>query len=314
MGVSYTFEVDLWLTTIRQTISVDIGADLQIWGPEFSGIAHIHLWIISFDVSFGSSSSQKPNPINWETFKSSFLPADSDICSIAVKDGLVRKVNQDNKSDLGIINPKDFCLVTNSVIPAKNAVYQHQQSESSPTLVITTDGANLEFGIGSMAVTSQELNSKLTISITRDRATLTSQEFLEEFACTPLFKKVPTALWGVWGESLTPDLNSSQFVENTLSGFEIKPKKQPVPGATHAIDRSNLQFSTDSLNNAYQWEPIKTFSEEKDKNKNIQNTILDNSVKKAREDLFKSLNLDIETIDISETIADEFLVSPKVGS
>ncbi|HAA26836.1 MAG TPA: hypothetical protein DCE56_03055, partial [Cyanobacteria bacterium UBA8553] len=39
MGVSYTFEVYLWFTTIHKTISVDIGADLQIWGPDFSGIA-----------------------------------------------------------------------------------------------------------------------------------------------------------------------------------------------------------------------------------------------------------------------------------
>jgi hypothetical protein len=40
----------------------------------------------------------------------------------------------------------------------------------------------------------------------------------------PLLKKVPVALWG---ESLTPSLNGNQFIENTLSGLEIKPKKQP---------------------------------------------------------------------------------------
>ncbi|HAT12815.1 MAG TPA: hypothetical protein DCS91_03735 [Microcoleaceae bacterium UBA11344] len=304
MGVSYTYHV-----FGTHHITVELGANLHIWGPEFTGIAHIHLWIISFDVRFGNSAAQAPTPIDWKTFKNSFLPADSDICSIAVKEGLVRKVNQDDKLDLGIINPKDFCLVTNSVIPAKKAVYQ--QSESSPTLDIETDGANLEFGIASMAVTSQDLNSRLIITINRDGKPLTSQQFQEEFTCTPILKKVPV---GLWGESLTPNLNGNQFVENTLAGFEIKPKKQPDSGATHAIDRSQLQGIPDLINNAYQWETIKTFYEEKDQKKTIQNTILDNSVKKAREALLKALNLDIETIDISENIANEFLVLPKVGS
>jgi hypothetical protein len=112
MGVSYTYHV-----FGTHHITVELGANLHIWGPEFTGIAHIHLWIISFDVRFGNSAAQAPTPIDWKTFKNSFLPADSDICSIAVKEGLVRKVNQDDKLDLGIINPKDFCLVTNSVIP-----------------------------------------------------------------------------------------------------------------------------------------------------------------------------------------------------
>ncbi|PAX59976.1 hypothetical protein CK510_04265 [Brunnivagina elsteri CCALA 953] len=294
MGVSYTFH--LFGT---HHITVELGADLHIWGPEFTGIAHIHLWIVSFDVRFGNSAAQAPTPIDWKTFKNSFLPADSDICSIAVKEGLVRKVNQDDKLDLGIINPKNFCLVTNSVIPIKTC-----------NVDLNTQGINTQFGIGSMAITSDQLTSTLTISIKiKIDGILISVE--NEFTFSPLTKKVPVALWG---ESLTPNLNGNQFVENTLAGFEIKPKNSHKPGETHPIDRSELQFSTDSINNAYQWQPIKTFSEEKDKNKNIQNTILENSVKTARENLLKTLNLDIETIDISENIADNFLVLPKVGS
>ena len=49
MGVSYTY---YFFGTHH--ISVDVGADLHIWGPEFSGKAHIHLWIVTFDVTFGA--------------------------------------------------------------------------------------------------------------------------------------------------------------------------------------------------------------------------------------------------------------------
>lgn len=292
MGVSYTFQ---FFGT--QHITVQLGADLHIWGPEFTGIAHIHLWIISFDVSFGSSASQAPTAIDWNEFKTSFLPAADAICTIAVKEGLVRKVNQDDKTDLGNINPKDFCLVTNSVIPIKTC-----------NVNLNTQEINTQFGIGSMAVTASELISELTITINKNGTTLNSTEFDEDFACTPLFKKVPIALWG---ESLTPSLNGNQFIENTLSGLEIKPKKQPELGATQAINRSKLQFSTTSINNAYHWRTISTFQEET--TKDISSTIVDNAVKNSRENLLKALNLNSEEIDLSATIADNLLGSPKIG-
>lgn len=398
MGVSYSFHI--LFGTVH--ISVDVGADLHIWGPEFTGTAHIHLWCVSFTVNFGASASQTPTPIDWATFKDSFLPADSDICTVAVKDGLVRKVNQDDKSDLGVINPKHLCLVINSVIPSNqvsiqdkdhiildgmieekhNIYYEddkktkirpwifpyhgaddlikdirtlmdkhsiiHEDSDTKenllkkiirhninevdlikdlrtlidkyPIVYKTSDTkknllkkietvfkypkAIASPGIGSMEVKSSELTSTHTITITKD-----GKKAEEDFAYIPILKKAPT---GLWGESLTPDLNGKQFVENTLSGFEIKPKKQPDPGETHAIDRKDLKFTTESLNDAYQWEIIQPFQEEK--GKEIRNTIMDDPVKTARENLLTALNLDIQKIDLSSKIADHYLLSPKIGA
>ncbi|NEO45424.1 MAG: hypothetical protein F6K55_15330 [Moorea sp. SIO4A3] len=324
MGVSYTW-TDLW----THHISVDVGADLHIWGPEFTGKAHIHLWIVSFTVSFGASASQTPQAIDWTTFKDSFLPVDSDICSVAVKDGLVRKVNQEDKSDLGVINPKHFCLVTNSVIPATQAkiaegnttdirtIYyenekytqikpftkidnQFQQETSAYSREISAPG------IGSMEVRSADLTSTITITITKDKDPVEKY-----FAYIPILKKAPT---GLWGESLTPDLNGERFIENTLAGFEIKPKKQPDPGETHPIDRQNLKFTTEPVKNAYEWEDIGAFQEKS--GEDISSTIIKDSVKQAREDLLKAMNLDLDSreIDLSETIADHFLLSPKIGA
>lgn len=301
MGVSYTFH---FFGTHH--ITVQLGADLHIWGPEFTGIAHIHLWIISFDVSFGSSASQAPTAIDWNEFKTSFLPAADAICSITVQEGLVRKVNQDDKTDLGSINPKDFCLVTNSVIPAKKAVYTKDITLQDDQIQIAA--SNTQFGISPMEVKSEQLTSDLTISITRDGKSLSSAEFDKNFTCIPLFKKVPVALWG---ESLAPSLNGNQFIENTLSGLEIKPKKQPELGATQAINRSELQFSPVSIDNAYHWQTIGTFQEET--TKDISSTIVDNAVNNTRDNLLKALNLNSEEIDLSATIADNLLGSPKIG-
>jgi hypothetical protein len=114
IGASYTYH---FFGTHH--ITADLGADLHLWGPEFGGHATIHIWVVSVGVDFGDQSSQRPQPIDWENFKESFLPKDNEICSITVKDGLVTK--GDDTSDLGVINPKHFSLVTNSVIPSNKA-------------------------------------------------------------------------------------------------------------------------------------------------------------------------------------------------
>ncbi|MGB3510700.1 MAG: DUF6603 domain-containing protein [Microcoleaceae cyanobacterium] len=331
MGVSYSFH--LLFATVH--ISVDVGADLHIWGPEFTGTAHIHLWCVSFTVRFGASASQTPTAIDWDKFKSSFLPADDAICTVAVKEGLVRKINQDDKSDLGVINPKHFCLVTNSVIPATQAkiaegnttdirkIYyenekytqikpftkidnQFQQETSAYSREISAPG------IGSMEVRSADLTSTYTITIQKQKPEGNFENAEEDFAYFPILKKAPT---GLWGESITPDLNGEQFIENTLFGFEIKPKKQHEPGETHAIERKNLQFTTESLHHAYKWENIKPFitDSEKEPKQTIKDTIMEKSTN--RNNLLRNLGItssEIEEINLSESIANDFLISPKI--
>ena len=368
MGVSYTFHV--LFATIH--ISVDVGADLHIWGPEFTGKAHIHLSVVSFTVSFGAGAAQTPQPIDWNTFKSSFLPADSDICSIAVKDGLVRKVNPDDKSDLGVINPKYLCLVTNSVIPTTQAkitiakgktpvildksnrkIYyendnstkiksfkypdidenntieeiralmeqysiDYKDSDSKRDLLdkIPIESETSEYskaiaspGIGSMNVKSSELTSTTTITITRDGK---DNHVEKEFAYIPILKKAPT---GLWGESLTPDLNSPQFIETALSGFEIKPKKQHEPGETHAINRQDLLWSTEPVKDDYKWENIQPFIAdlEKASTPTINETIMETSTN--RNELLKNMGItssEIEEINLSQSIANDFLITPQI--
>jgi hypothetical protein len=55
------------------TISVQIGADLHIWGPAFGGEATVDLDVVSFTIAFGASQAP-PDPVGWTTFASNFLP------------------------------------------------------------------------------------------------------------------------------------------------------------------------------------------------------------------------------------------------
>lgn len=55
------------------TLSVQIGADLQIWGPAFGGQAVVDLDVVSFTIAFGAPQEQ-PAPVGWDTFAAGFLP------------------------------------------------------------------------------------------------------------------------------------------------------------------------------------------------------------------------------------------------
>jgi Family of unknown function (DUF6603) len=55
------------------TLSVQVGADLQIWGPEFGGQAQVDLDVVSFTIGFGAAAAP-PAPVGWSTFAANFLP------------------------------------------------------------------------------------------------------------------------------------------------------------------------------------------------------------------------------------------------
>lgn len=326
MGVSYTFSF-----FGSHTISVDVGADLHVWGPEFSGTAHIHLWIVSFTVSFGAGSSQTPQPIDWTTFSQSFLPPASDVCSIAVKSGLIKKVGTD-ANDLGMINPKDIVLTTNSVVPSTGAnigaaeavnrlyytaegsdavllPFPDKPQDSSPSAVAHKIGLP---GVGSMAIQTAELTSThfVTITYTDEKTNVSRNIESAFFKFVPILKNVPA---GLWGESLAPNLNAPGFVEQALTGFEISPKDPPAPGTTMTIPRTKLQFEDpDVVSDAFipQVAAPLTFDrgDDDDRRKTIDGEIAQNAV---RAQVIAALGITAE-ISLSAAVADEFLISPQI--
>jgi hypothetical protein len=69
LGVS--FRMDLLFCSV--TLSLDISADIHLWGPDFSGRADVHLWFATFSFNFGADPKEKePKPL-WGEFVSSFI-------------------------------------------------------------------------------------------------------------------------------------------------------------------------------------------------------------------------------------------------
>ena len=301
-----------------------LGASVHIWGPEFGGTATIHVYLFSFTVTFGDQSSRYPAPIDWNTFKQSFLPKDEDVCTISVTRGLVREIKQGEGLPLSIINPKEFAVVTNAVIPTKQAF---SGSGNSP---LDTKNANQSFGVSPVGIRDNDLETTQKITVKRKE----NNQFVEvnnEFAFKAVHKPMPTAMWGNPNVStsggrehlLPPGTNDTQFVENTLSGFQIVPElgdlddddvKRQHFGDTDDIPTRRLQYETVPLSNAYNWETLEQFSAssgtDSQHQQTIRNSIATNS---TRDQLLRNLGFNPdETVNVSAAIADTLLAVPQV--
>jgi hypothetical protein len=300
VGASYTFDIDLLLGHIRQTISVDIGADLHLWGPDFSGTAHIDLYVVSFTIAFGAGASQKLEPIkNWDTFKDSFLPK-ANMCSISVTNGLVRKMEEE-RTEHWIINPKELSLSIDSAIPFKSAV-----SGKGPNLVPANP--KVDFGIAPMNVKSGDLSSALSITIKREH-----EDAEGAFKCEVVRKRVPLALWG---EKLVPDEKDKKtFLENVPAGIEIRPLAELKPGETATINLEHFQYS-DSDGSPYTWEPPGGFKplpdtgDEQAIRDKIKAGIGSNP---KRASLIAQMGVAV-VVDITAGVADDFMSTPQLGT
>lgn len=324
MGVSFTF----WLFGTH-TISIRLGGDLKIWGPDFSGTATIHYWIISFTVSFGGASPS-PKAVPWSTFKSSFLPAKDKTISLAVTDGLVKKNQDAQNGTVMVLNGKDFCIGINTSIPFSKAdvdgnaldltSLEESVQRSKVTMEAFTWDSNAKaftqkkgtrslspdtHGIAPMALDHTAVSSQLSISVTKKVKTgWTAND--GDLAFRPIVKQMPAAMWG---ETLETSTNGKRFVENAVCGFEIVPAKPPSPSETQAIPKKDLAYTTSHIDKAYAFETIQAAQAAQ----GSVATIADPATMQKRKAMAMALGFDVDRLGISTPagIARDFVESPQ---
>jgi hypothetical protein len=279
-------DISAHLLFCSKHFSLDAGGDMHLWGPEFAGEAKIYLkvWVIrhTLDVNFGHGPPRL-RPINWKKFHLAFLPKTKtdatnkkaiaqvdqhSVCGVSVQGGLIR-----TSGERWVMNAKEFCLVTDSVIPINQAqcgdnpplvsgmLFSDQHGEGvHRSTVIETD-----FGIASMGVMADGLTTTHRIDILLD-----NKDHVEElFRCEPLLKQLPAAIWeqpafvkGSNSEFLQkPKTNPDRMlVSNVLGGVRILPAVLLKEHQTLSVERGELRYEVGQpVANAYQWEPIPAF-------------------------------------------------------
>ena len=150
LGASYTVN----LLFVKKTFSVELGADLHLWGPKLHGRIDVSWYIISFSIYFEECGDEQPETLNWDGFINTFLADGNKEKKTAKND--VQNDTIDGRSDdiltisfegivgktpkeLDIVSPYQLNISATSKIPTKanlRPIENCPELESSITVVL----------------------------------------------------------------------------------------------------------------------------------------------------------------------------------
>jgi len=244
LGASY--KVDVGVTSF--TVSVHVGVEIHLWGPEFAGTATADLYVLSITISFGDSNKNEVKPIQWSDFKSSFLPGGGStpktapralllaalpaslkaatpvqqtdsVCLVRVANGLVKDLAGVDDMDW-VLDPERFELTTWCALPSKQASYTGSGAEQDIT------ASNTAFGVGPVGVNNDYFVSSHSVVISKLDGEMSAEDIRVDVSA--VVENLPAATWST-SAALDPSLSNlndaaQRAIPNAMTGLRIKAK------------------------------------------------------------------------------------------
>lgn len=256
-----SFSIDLWLTTLH--VSVHVGVDIEIWGPEFAGKATVDLSLISFTIDFGDQSGkQTDTTIAWSDFVARTLPhttpppatgpqralaatasdPEPAIVQILVAGGMLKQLDGSGGIDF-IADGERLSLVTRSAIPAKTF------SASTNVTVQGADGVAQDFGVGPVGTDSATFQPNHDVRVASGTGSL--------FVATPDRRSAPKALWekrSFDGHGVVQGVDplNDTTISGVATGLQLVPHA-PDPDHTRPIALEQLLYTEDENIQRWAW-------------------------------------------------------------
>ncbi|MDR3336140.1 MAG: hypothetical protein LBT16_02950 [Treponema sp.] len=204
--ISLGVKVNLWICSL----TLELGCNLHIWGPEFAGNARVKLWCISFTINLGSDAQSSRSDLSPDEFIASFLPQGGDVkkspsgsdgayqgCTVQFREGLLKERKTGAGQTKTVCCADRLKIVTGSLVPSTSLQF-------NGTAVDTViDGLFIRpcgIALG---------NSIQKVSLKKDGVTVTSGQISVE----SIRQKMPAALWA------PPDYNDETI--DTYTGILI---------------------------------------------------------------------------------------------
>ncbi|KAI0907851.1 hypothetical protein F4823DRAFT_527482 [Ustulina deusta] len=228
LSVGVKFSLDIWFIHIR--ISVEIGAQLYLWGPPIAGRVHVNFWIVAFDINFGKDEPRDEAislldfyllVLQSQTSASKLSAAaksrlgiasqDDDGDVVEAQDEISRPMNEGHNflAQSGLLNPADnpernqndeWIVRAGSfsfVVECKMAIDAVKNDPEAEEPILTYDGVYsrpMKLKIG------MSMSSTLTVVVQQDG----ESEPDEGWQYSRYLKSLPQALWGQYTCSTDP--------------------------------------------------------------------------------------------------------------
>ncbi|MEL7249019.1 MAG: DUF6603 domain-containing protein [Bacteroidota bacterium] len=236
VGVSY----HVHFLFVSKTLSFDLGASVELHGPPTGGKVHIHLWIISFTVSFGASESAGNKILGWTEFKKMVAQSrhesghqtnmralaatgssESDLCHLIVSNGLLKQVKDSSGKQIWLVRADEFQFTASSAVPMTK---------------ISLNGTSVNSTGGGLAIRPMHVSS---ISSSVGTITVTSKDGNPMHWSPPntLTRAMPQALWGKPIEKPSQIDPNEALINDCLVGLQaVSPQSTFTPHHTGQIN------------------------------------------------------------------------------
>ncbi|OOC61609.1 DUF6603 domain-containing protein [Paenibacillus ihbetae] len=275
VGVSYRVKI----FGIGKTFKVEMGADLSLWGPKFSGKVRINWTIISFTIGFGDDHPRETRTIGWDEFADSFIPGSfgdgrarlapgsstaagaARLGSISIISGLLNQYQKADGKVVYIVDGFRAGFKIEQKTPCSDLYFNGQRLLRNKT----------EFGIVPMGLSNVRMEQHVTIKRLEDDQAL---PFLQ---AVPEVRNMPSALWG--NRAPGPDaplmrdmpVGMSITVQNPVSLIHILPREGSY--AESVLSSSELIIRT-AVHHSPVFEPAKVFPSEPETVLNVVKTTI----------------------------------------
>jgi hypothetical protein len=301
----FAYDIDLSLTIgvayqlstsdVNTALAVELGASLHMWGPPFSGKAHVTFCLSSFDLAFGATQQPELNAVEWDEFQKSFLPQpekkndDPVINTIRITGGLITEreiASNGQKSKVRLVNPHELSFTSESVVPATSLRFNK-----------TSLAGITSKPVGIRPMNIKGLNS--TYSVTLSPKVRLDADWDAYLTKTPIRSNVPAALWSNKGLSKL-EKPSNEMIEKVPVGVQVGLEKRPPTHGLAAIDCEKFKYNSTSKDVVW---PAKNAPGVIDApgEKTFANTLWDNqTVNNTRNSILTALGRQNAKIDLSD--------------
>ncbi|CVK96645.1 uncharacterized protein FMAN_10975 [Fusarium mangiferae] len=275
VSVGVGFSIDFWFIHIR--ISVQIGAELYLWGPPVAGRVHVDFWIVAFDINFGDHHPKIP-PVTLSEFyelvlqdtpASSFASASSLITGKQQQEPIAASTLSRPKNEAhnflaesGLLNPDDQPERGQEdpwTVRAGTFVFVAECKMAISTVTTSDNGAPIlqgnEVFSKPMGMTTP-MTSTLQIQVIHEDGGNPEEDWqFERYT-----QMLPSALWERYdrrtdprqsGNNVNDLLNTNNGSPSLMTGVRVtapKPTMSPDPFPAYKVADADLQELTAERN------------------------------------------------------------------
>lgn len=226
--------VDLLFTTV--TISFELGATLDLWGPPTGGVVHIHLYIVSFSVGFGASEyGAAPPQLLWNEFQT-LLPQSSTASPLVLGAQINRGLVRQGADGTWFVRSDELIFTTRTAVPATSFSFGTTGApQPAPGVVAVAPPATI--AIRPMAIASATSEHSVTLTFSDDPS---SSDGFSTWTQAPQISSLPEALWGAPLPNGTTFAASSATIPGLPTGVQLIAPPAVVGNSPGAMDITSL--------------------------------------------------------------------------